>query len=170
MTRASVLAFPLSPTQEQIAAAAGDMARILEREPELGDFGFGVFGPRRKTPAERAAELAQNREWMMAPRSLVQFLAARAWLRRFAKTKGINRRAGSSYGLKHVAEYTIGYLTNGVFIAAAIAEDFQVHRIGAGPNAWFNISATAWRRPAQQPQKTKARPRLVVNNEGSDRP
>jgi hypothetical protein len=34
-------------TPAELAAAAGEMAAILEREPELSDFGFGVFGPRK---------------------------------------------------------------------------------------------------------------------------
>jgi hypothetical protein len=79
---------------------------------------------------------------MRAPRSLAQFMAARGWLRRFSKIRALNRR-GTSYGLKHCAEDDIGYVTNGVFIAAAITEGFNVRRVG--PNAWFNISTEAWR-------------------------
>jgi hypothetical protein len=61
------------------------------------------------------------------------------------KTKSINRR-GTSYGLKHVAEYDIAYLSNGVFIAAATAEGFKVQRIADTPNAWIAISSKAWER------------------------
>jgi hypothetical protein len=134
-------------TPAELASAAIDMDRVLEREPQLGDFGFGVWDPRSKTPAERAAELLRDREDMRAPRSLAAFMAARGWLRQFRKIKALNRR-GTSYGLKHFAEDDIGYATNGVFIAAAIAEGFTVRRAGAygdSPNAWFNISTEAWR-------------------------
>jgi len=55
-------------------------------------------------------------------RSLAQFIVARRWLSQFGKLKSLNKR-GSSYGLKHVAAHDIGYVTNGVFIAAAIAEE-----------------------------------------------
>jgi len=55
-------------------------------------------------------------------------------------------KKGGSHGLKHVAEKNVGYITNGVFIAAAIAEGFRAVRIGETPNAWFNISTTAWKR------------------------
>jgi hypothetical protein len=41
-------------------------------------------------------------------------------------------------------ERDIDYVTNGVFIAAAIAEGFSVQRIGNSPNAWLNISSAAW--------------------------
>jgi len=138
---------PASPdtmTPTEIVAAAADMAGILEREPQLGDFGFGVFEPRSKTPDERAADLLRNREQIREPRSLAQFMAARQWLSRFAKIKAVNK-CGSSYGLKHIAERKIGYVTNGVFIAAAIAEGFATQRANYGPNAWLNISTKAWR-------------------------
>jgi hypothetical protein len=133
-------------TPAELASAAIDMDRVLEREPLLGDFGFGVWDPRSKTPEERAADLRLNREYIREPRSLAQFMAARGWLRQFRKIKALNRR-GTSYGLKHDAEDDIGYVTNGCFIAAAIAEGFTVRRAGAygdSPNAWFNISTEAW--------------------------
>jgi hypothetical protein len=67
---------------------------------------------------------------------LAAFTAARAWLRQFSKLKRVNQR-GTSYG----------YITNGVFIAAAIAEGYRVRRTrGGSPNAWFNISTKAWAR------------------------
>jgi hypothetical protein len=133
-------------TAAEIAAAAVHMERILGAEPQLGDFGFGVFDPQSKSSEERAEDLRKNREWIREPDSLAQFLASRAWLRQFAKLENLNRR-GTSYGLKHVAEEDIGYVTNGVFIAAAIAESFHVQRVHSShPNAWFNISSDAWKR------------------------
>jgi hypothetical protein len=131
-------------TPAELASAAIDMDRVLEREPQLGDFGFGVFA---KTREERAADLLRNRDLIREPRSLAQFMAARGWLSQFGKIKALNRR-GTSYGLKHCAEDDVGYATNGVFIAAAIAEGFTVRRAGAygdSPNAWCNISTEAWR-------------------------
>jgi hypothetical protein len=131
-------------------SAAADMGDVLEREPELGDFGFGVFDPRSKTSEQRAAELRRQREAIREPTALGQFLAARLWLRGFAKTKAQDKY-GTSYGLKHVMQRNIDcYVTNGCFIAAAIAEGFIVRRIGDGPNASFNISAKAWRAAARE--------------------
>jgi len=130
------------PITELIAAAA-DMAAVLDREPQLGDSGFRMYD-RSKTPEQRAAELRLDRDQMRGPGSLAAFMAARRWLSPFAKTKALYQR-GTSYGLKHVAENEIGYTTNGVFIAAAIAEGFTVKRADNGPNALLNISAKAWR-------------------------
>jgi hypothetical protein len=62
------------------------------------------------------------------------------WLRRHNKRKTINK-SRTSYGLKHVAARDIGYITNGVFIAAAVAEDFRVVRIRESPNAWLNVES-----------------------------
>jgi hypothetical protein len=75
-------------------------------------------------------------------RAVANLLAARMWPNRFAKIKALNQ-TGTSYGLKHVAERDVGYLTNGAFIA----EGFAVRRVGDSPNAVFNISTKAWRRP-----------------------
>ena len=110
-------------TPDQLEAAAAAMDRILEREPELSDFGFGLGSE--NTPEERVATFKTNRQLIREPRSLAQFLAACRWLGQFAKIKSFNKR-GTSYGLKHVAAHDIGYITDGVFIAAAIAEGFRV--------------------------------------------
>jgi hypothetical protein len=81
---------------------------------------------------------------MFEPRSLDQFIAACGWLNRHKKIKRLNHRS-SSYGLKHRAQHSIGYVTNGMFIAAAVTSGFRVHRCSpTSPNAWFNISSTAW--------------------------
>lgn len=42
-------------------------------------------------------------------------------------------KAGDSYALKHEAEKTIGYITNGVLIAAALLSGRKCE-FGAGPN------------------------------------
>jgi hypothetical protein len=128
-------------TPAEIAAADAAMADVLEREPVLSDNGF-------KHGDIKEAEFLNWREDIRRPASPAGFMVARGWLKQFGKIKALNKR-GSSYGLKHVAARDIGYVTNGVFIAAAIAEGFIVRRAGAfgdSPNAWFNISAKAWRR------------------------
>jgi hypothetical protein len=134
---------PAKIAPDVLAAALEDMRRILDREPQLGDFGFGVYDERGKTAAERQTELEHQRTLISEPRSLAALIAARSWLRQFRKIKALNNR-GTSYGLKHVAEHDIGYLTNGVFIAAALAEGFDVKRENRSPNAVLNISSAAW--------------------------
>ena len=120
--------------EDTIAAGAEAMGAVMAEYPDLTDFGFGVS-------AEQTFDVERLK--LTEDRSLSQFMRARQWLRKFPKTKTLNRRAGSSYGLKHVAAHSIGYVTNGVFIAAAAAEGFTIERITDSPNAWFNISTRA---------------------------
>lgn len=122
-------------------AAAGILRSISEDNPELSDFGFGVWDEHKLSPEERAKRLQEDRTKLVA--SAEAFGRARQWLSGRSKTTHVNPRAGSSYALKHRAEPAVGYLTNGVFIAAARAEGFQVRRIPASPNAWFNIATRA---------------------------
>jgi hypothetical protein len=105
---------------------------IMEEFPTLTFFGFGVWTG--TPPEERAAEFAVNRRALV--RATERFEAARVWIRvHMVRRHSINRRRGS-YGLKHVCERDIGYISNGVFIAAMIAEGFRFEQFG--PNAWFN--------------------------------
>lgn len=120
----------------------------IAKFPDLTDFGFGVYADRKLSPAERQRTYAADRAMLFHPRSLDGFAKACAWLAAQPRTVNVNRAAGSSYGLKHVAEHEIGYVTNGIFIAAAIASGFKVCPIPGSPNAWFNISKRARRIPA----------------------
>src|SRR6516225_9536473 len=65
-----------------LGKAAKDMAGVLARELQLGNFGFGVFNGWRKTRANRAAELQRNRENICTKDSLTAFVATRIWLRK----------------------------------------------------------------------------------------
>jgi hypothetical protein len=142
-------------TSAELATAAIDMDHVLEAEPLLSDNGLKYRGLDEQ-------DFIRWREDIRAPRSLAQFMAARSWLGRFRKIKAPNRR-GTSYGLKHCAEDDIGYSTNGVFIAAAIAEGFKICRSGlSSPNVWLNVSTEAWRytereRDARQRREYAAR-------------
>jgi hypothetical protein len=135
----------------QLREAIAEILMAVTRHPELNDFGFGVFGERRRrlSPEEREAEFKANRAKMFEERSLRQFLHARDWLQGQRKLKALNRR-GTSYGLKHVAAHDIRYCTNGIFIAAAVSAGFEIERAGSwqqSPNAFMDISTRAWRRP-----------------------
>jgi hypothetical protein len=116
-----------------MTSAADAMESILAANPVLNDYGFGPFD---------VARFAKDRAEMLSPYSLDDFERARCWLRTKPRTADVNKSAGFSYGLKHVAEVDIGYVTNGVFIAAAMAEGFKVKRCYPdSPNAWINISS-----------------------------
>jgi hypothetical protein len=56
----------------------------------------------------------------------------RVWLGQWSKTIGCCRR-GSGYNLDHGAEPYTGYSTNDVFIAAALAEGFEIKAGDARP-------------------------------------
>ena len=139
-----------SAPADHLEEAAAEIQRIVALHPERTDFGFGIFDERGLSPEERETEFKRNRAIMFEERSLLQFMAARAWLHGQQKRKTIYRK-GTSYWLKHVASHDIGYVTNGMFIAAAVSAGFQIGRVrswrdGSTPNAWFNISKRAWRR------------------------
>ena len=114
---------------EGVAQVRGAMTAVLAAHPQLGANGFGDL---------------HERACMLDAYHLAEFVAARRWLSQWKKLKQANRR-GTSYGLKNVAECEVGYLCNGVFIAAAIAEGFKPTRVGDGPNAFLNIATAAWR-------------------------
>jgi len=132
-------------TDEEAAEAEGSIQAAVDRFPDLTDFGFGIFDPYRLTPAQRQEQFRQSRADLFARGSLEDFVRAKRWLSAQPKTKNINSSAGSSYWLKHVAEEDIGYTTNGIFIAAAVAAGFTVERCwrcdDESPNAFFNISS-----------------------------
>ena len=119
------------------------MLAVLNALPDLTDFGFGVYEPRRMTVKQIADRMIDDRAKMLDERSLNQFQKCREWLRP-RRRKTINS-AGTSYGLKHIAQNDIGYSTNGVFIAAAVAEGFAFQRItGGSPNAFLSVSSKSW--------------------------
>lgn len=59
------------------------------------------------------------------------------------KVSAINRR-NSSYGLKHVCEKDIGYVSNGEFIIAAILLGYKYKRCASNSqNCWVNMGTGA---------------------------
>jgi len=67
-----------------------------------------------------------------------EFAVCNRWLSTKQKIKTINNKI-SSYGLKQKVEKRYGeYVSNGVFIAAALYNGFKIKK--SGPNAFFNIS------------------------------
>ncbi|MCD6174299.1 MAG: hypothetical protein J7K65_00840 [Planctomycetes bacterium] len=112
--------------------------KAIDQFPDLTDFGMGIFRYTTKptTPEEREAKFKQNQAALLD--SVDSFEKTCDWLSTKKKIKTINSKH-SSYGLKHMAEHEIGYITNGVFIAAAIHCGFDI-KIDGGPNVMINIS------------------------------
>lgn len=115
------------------------VAVVMDREPQLIPNGFGPSAFTR-TMRERRVEFTQGRA---ALRGMAEHIdEVRQWLvQHIEPRKSINVYAGS-YGLKHLVEKDRGeYLTNGEFIAAALAAGYPYRREpGGSPNAVFGMS------------------------------
>jgi hypothetical protein len=114
---------------------------ILNIYPDL-TYGGIVIGDYRKIGLEeRAAEIRRAREAMLTSAALDQFERCRLWLENQPRTRKVHPKSGNSYSLKEEVErQSGGYVSNGMFIAAAIACGYKVARAGYNsPHAWLNI-------------------------------
>jgi len=134
--------------------------------PLLNDFGIGEFDHGRGlSRAEREARIAQDRARLRASSAAVARVVD--WLvRNVAPTKTINPR-GTSYSFKHTAEREIGYVTNGVFIAAGVIAGYPYKIVDGSPNVRFGFSAQSLRElyeRVEKPEKVLARvPALALS-------
>ena len=97
----------------------------------------------------RGYSLADHEKWraeMTGDHALAEFDRATEYLSRCKRRKSV-WKGTTSYGWKHQASHYCarriggdGYISNGIFIAAAIALDFKINRISACPNCFLNIS------------------------------
>ncbi len=111
---------------------------VIDLVPELTDFGIGIYdNGRGLDKAQKKAEFDKNQSSLLD--SSESFEKAVFWLKQVGKIKSFNPHR-SSYGLKHLAEKDIGYITNGVFIAAAIHSGFKYKITPQNPNVQFNMS------------------------------
>ncbi len=120
---------------------------VMSEHPDLATGGYGLPGHRSQPRAEREAELNRDRNDMLTPERLGQFARARAYLEPFGKRQTFNPKV-SSYGLKHRAErfhrdrgVEYFYISNGMFIAAALDLGFKVKPDGI--KALLNIASKA---------------------------
>ena len=110
----------------------------MDKVPTLTDFGIGLFEQDRALPiAEQKKKFQEERKALLE--NIEEFEKVCEWLYSVAKIKSINKNH-TSYGLKHLAEKTIGYSTNGTFIAAAIYSGFDIKIEKDSPNPMFNMS------------------------------
>jgi len=117
-----------------------DINAVLEKFPDLTAHGAGVYEAHRLSPDERKAKLKEGQDRLL--RDVETFDKVVGWLSAHpeARIKTINRRH-SSYGWKHVAERSLGtYVSNGIFIAAAVHLGYPYHRTHGDPNVSFPIS------------------------------
>ena len=96
-----------------------DLIKAMAKEPNLTDFGMGVFEQHRKTKEQIEAEFKKERKAL--EENLKQFQLCCEWLSLCQPIKAINKKIGGSYALKHrVERYFNEYVTNGAFIAAVL--------------------------------------------------
>lgn len=115
------------------------LAITMMKVPLLNDFGIGLFdGDRKKSQAEKDAILAKDEATLR--NSVAEVGITVQWLlENVQPTKTINKHH-TSYGLKHIAEKDIGYITNGVFIAAGIIAGYPYEIPYGFPNVPFGMS------------------------------
>ncbi len=102
---------------------------ILQKYPDLTAHGFGV---------DAGGSFAQERTALVNGYESV--LQTFYYLIKIIPTGKINKKAGSSYRLKHVVERAIGwYIREGEFIAAAIAAGFKIQRIPGTTGVYLDI-------------------------------
>lgn len=88
--------------------------------------------------AELRAELAANVE---------QVHAVIAWLTEHVGKRATINTTRTSYGLKHLAEPWIGYVTNGAFVAGAMIAGYSWHQHYMDvPNVRFGMSERSLRK------------------------
>jgi hypothetical protein len=117
------------------------LAITMDREPVLNDHGLGIWDGHLKRPPDERARILQDdrcqlRENVKDVRRTLEWLLAN-----LPPAKTLRRPVGS-YRLKHVAEGDIGYITNGVFIAAGLIAGYP-HRFYDEPNLSFGVSVRA---------------------------
>jgi hypothetical protein len=137
---------------EALTSGSAIEARLvitMDKVPELNDFGIGLFYDHYKKPkAEQQAILEQDRVDLR--KSVARVEATVDWLKANVQpTKTINKRH-TSYGLKHLAEPDIDYITNGVFIAAGIIAGYPYAIVPGSPNVPFGMSEKSLRDVAAQ--------------------
>lgn len=125
-----------------LADSSGMEARLaitMAKHPELNDFGIGMLSNGRGLSAEeRTAKNAESRRILRASAVAVEHTVT--WLQENVEPiRTVNRRH-TSYGIKHIVEKDIGYITNGVMIAAGIIAQYPYEFVADSSNVLFGMS------------------------------
>ncbi len=121
--------------------------RIMEVETHVTTAGYGIAWSHYPTGAEQRKAFDQQRAELLGDSAADQFELALKYLSRMERRQSINRDY-TTYNLKHQAErlsrdrglfvHLGNYVSNGVFIVAALAAGFEVRRV-----AWDSLSGYA---------------------------
>jgi hypothetical protein len=110
-----------------------DMINLI---PELTDFGIGIY-PNHQGDMQNEDIFRESQLQLLG--SFKDFDKAVNWLKKVEKISNFNTKR-SSNNLKLLAERDIGYISNGIFIAAAIHSGFRFKLEPESPNVQFNMS------------------------------
>ena len=132
------------------------IADAMEGLPFLNTEGLNLVLKRGMTLDEEVVELDKRKEKLLEDTG--EFEKTVEWLKQIKKIKSLNRSI-SSYGLKHIVEKDIGYITNGTLIAAAVHSGFyhKSCQLG-GLNAFFNMSNRSINEADRRRHKNSAKP------------
>lgn len=138
------------------AVARIAVRRVMAQDASLTSHGFDSAYPRqpndwKMTVEERKAALQQRREETLSDWDMDQFELALIYLDMQGRRKTLNHKF-STYGLKHRAEglsrhkglhtHLGDYVSNGMFIIAALSRGFTVKQNGENSlNGYLNISS-----------------------------
>jgi hypothetical protein len=132
----------------QASATELRLAITMVKFPDLNAHGVGLYPHHDRLPlAEREKFFTDERDELR--RSADRVEATVQWLRKHIRAiKSINLNH-TSYGLKHITEQEIGYIPNGVFIAAAIIAGYPFRRIEK-PKLAFGMSERSIKESAKR--------------------
>ena len=117
--------------------------RVLAAHRNLSHNGFWCWCGR--TYGMTREKFDADRAKMACGHAVGQFRRSVALIMLFCGRRKTMSRKRTSYGVKHLAESTTNlklpgsYVSNGMFIVAAIALDYRVEQIDDTPNAWLNL-------------------------------
>ena len=123
---------------------ASAIAAVLLKLPELTPNGVGLFedfSEKYRSPETRAEmlEVEQNR----LLKDVASFDAACSWLSTLSRIATVNKN-NTTYGLKHFMERAgFGYVSHGIFIAAAVHLGFVYKLDAPSHSLYLNISEKA---------------------------
>lgn len=151
------------------AIARAAVRRVMAQELQLTSHGFDSVWPRnpderKLSRAERQSAFERRRSSTLSDDCMDEFELAWIYLSMQQRRKTINLDFGS-YGLKHRAEnlsrkhglhkHLGNYVSNGMFIIAALAVGFEAKQMNNDLNACLNISSRTIRATAGHPVMTR---------------
>lgn len=122
---------------------------ILQQHPRLNFGGYGLgCGERKLSPSERMGKIDGLRAHLLDDESIAQIGKVCDWINANLEMQKTTNLRMSSYGLKHVVEKEIGYVSNGQFIVAALLCGYCIGKVDY--NVFFNIKQSSIKRTCKK--------------------